>query len=263
MTAMIQIKSLAIFLFLFCTLPLLSSAQYDDIETDRPGRSTGSAITPKKMFQFEVGMRRQYDDQDGEKQQEYLYPTLLAKYGLSKKMELRVVVENRRDYSFVPEKEQTAHGLTPVHVGIKYNLLESKGAIPNSSILLRAALHRLASPDFKGERVAPAFVLLMDSKVSDNVSITYNAGVEWETDDSHAHYLYSITPQVSLTDKIKVFAEVYGLLFRRDAPEHSIDAGLLYFIAPNFQLDLSGGVAVIHSAPNSFVEFGCSFRLPH
>ena len=193
---MLQMKVLQSVLIFFAILPLLATGQNNDIETDRPGRSTGSAVTPKRSFQFETGLHRQYDKVEGTRQQEYLYPTLLAKYGLSKKLEVRVTIENERDYEFTPQKHQTAKGLTPVRLGFKYKLWDDKKGLPATSILARAALPRLASADFKGDHIAPAFVLLMDSKLPANISITYNASVEWEANDSHAHYLYTFTPQM-------------------------------------------------------------------
>ena len=63
----------------------------ENIVTDRPDQTEAPALTPKKWMQFEVGVQSEFDKADGYSSQSSLYPTVLAKYGLSKRFELRLI----------------------------------------------------------------------------------------------------------------------------------------------------------------------------
>jgi hypothetical protein len=254
-----KLKRLLLFV---CLAPLMLQAQDDEIQTDRPSASFSPQVVPKKHFQVEVGLRKEYDKYNGQKHEEYLYPTALIKYGLSKKIELRMLIEDEGDYDYTPDKHETASGLKPLQFGFKYNLFEEKGGLPNTSFIASAALPKLASPDFKGDYVAPAFRLAMQHSISRKVSLNYNLGVEWESNDVHAQYIYTLSPQFELTNKLKGFVEVYGFISGQEGADHRFDAGLLYLIRPNWQVDISGGLGITKSAPNNFIEAGVSFRLP-
>lgn len=255
-------KLYAILLLVFFT-PLLAFAQNEEMESDRPGESFTPQVVVKNRFQLEAGIRKEYDKTNGQNHELYLYPTSLLKYGLSKKFELHVLIEDEGDYDFMPDKQKVANGLKPVKVGFKYNLFEEKGCLPNTSVLARAAMPKLASKDFEGDYVAPAFRLLMENSLSKKWSLTYNIGVEWEPDDVHAQYVYTLSPQFDISEKLKVFAELYGFISNNESADHRCDAGLLYLIKPNFQIDISGGIGITKSSPDSFIEAGLSFRIPH
>src|SRR3954469_9736207 len=134
-----------------CLLPLAVLAQKDNIETDRPSESLTPTTVLKNRFQVETGFRREHNNDEGQRQDEYLYPAALLKYGLTKKLELRVLIENEVDYEYNPGKEKSAGGLEPIKLGVKYNLFDEKGMLPKTSVIARADLPKWASPDFKSD----------------------------------------------------------------------------------------------------------------
>ncbi|MBA2761838.1 MAG: transporter [Segetibacter sp.] len=258
-------KSLYILLLLMTLVPLISQAQeedQDEMETDRPSLSFTPKTVVKNRFQVEAGFQKQYDKTNGQCMEEYLYPTVFLKYGLTKKLELHVLIEDEGDYEYNPNKHKVASGIEPVQVGFKYNLFEEKGALPNTSIIAGAAFPKLASPDFKSDYVAPAFRLAMQNSLSKKIQLQYNAGVEWVPDDVHAKYLLTLCPQLELSNKLQVFAEIYSQFSSEETPDYRSDAGLLYKVTRNLQFDISGGLGITKSAPDSFFEVGVSFRLP-
>ncbi|HKG69083.1 MAG TPA: transporter, partial [Segetibacter sp.] len=202
------------------------------------------------------------DKNDVEHSDEYLFPSAFLKYGLTKKLELRMLIEQETDYSYTPEKHKTAGGLEPVKVGFKYNLFDEKGLIPKTSVIARADIPKLASRDFKTDFVAPFFRLAMENSLSKKLSLIFNIGEEWEEDDVHGEFFYSLSPQLEITDKLKIFAEVLGYVSREQTAKNTFDAGLLYQVLPNLQFDIFGGVAISENAPDNFIELGISFRLP-
>ena len=251
--------------YLFQTLfllPLFAIAQSNEMETDRPSESFTPTIVLKKNLQVEAGFRKEYDNNEGERSNEYLYPTALLKYGVNKKLELRLLIEEEADYGYKPEKQKTASGLKPVKAGFKFNLFDEKGLLPKTSVIARADIPKLASQDFEGDFVAPLFRLAMENSLTKKLSLVYNIGEEWEEDDVHGEFFYSISPQLKITDKFKVFAEVFGNLSKEQGAKNTFDAGLLYQVTPNLQFDVFGGAALSENAPDNFIEAGISFRLP-
>lgn len=244
-------------------LPLAAIAQNDNMETDRPSESFTPAVVLKKHFQIEAGFRKEHDNSEGEKSDEYLYPSASLKYGLTKKMELRMLIEEEADYEYTPDKHKSAGGIEPVKVGFKYNLFDEKGVLPKTSLIATADIPKIASRDFKSDFVAPLFRLTMENSLTKKLSLLYNVGEEWEEDDVRCEFFYSLSPQYEITDKFKVFAEIFGFVSKEQGPKNTFDAGLLYLVTPNLQFDVFGGAAISKNAPDNFIELGISFRLPN
>ena len=127
-------------------LPLAAIAQDDNMEADRPSESFTPTVVLKNHFQVEAGFRKEHDKNEAERSDKYLFPSAFLKYGLTKKLELSMLIEEEADYSYTPDKHKTAGGLEPVKVGFKYNLFDEKRLIPKTSVIARANIPKLASP---------------------------------------------------------------------------------------------------------------------
>ena len=211
-----------------CLLPLAAIAQDDNLETDRPSESFTPTVMLKNHFQVEAGFRKEHDKNEAERSDEYLFPSASLKYGLTKKLEVRMLIEEEADYSYTPEKHKTAGGLEPVKVGFKYNLFDEKGLLPKTSVIARADIPKFASRDFKSDFVAPFFRLAMENSLSKKLSLIFNIGEEWEEDNVHGEFFYSFSPQLEITDKLKIFAEVLENVSGEQTAKNTFDAGLLY-----------------------------------
>ena len=243
-------------------LPVIAFAQSNKMETDRPSESLTPEVVLKNHFQVEAGFRKEHDNNEDEPDDQYLYPTALLKYGLAKKLELRLLIETEADYENTPEKHKTASGVQPIKVGFKYNLFDQKGILPKTSVIARADIPTFASHDYKADFVAPLFRLAMENSLTKKLSLVYNIGEEWEEDDVHGAFFYSFSPQLEITDKLQVFAEIFGYASKDQTAKNTVDAGLLYQVMPNVQFDIFGGKGISKNAPDNFIEFGVSFRLP-
>jgi hypothetical protein len=78
-----------IVLLMAALLPLCCPAQMGRIDTDRPDQTESAFLVPAHWLQFEMGCNQQATV--GKKPDEYLLPTLLSKYGLGKRAELRLI----------------------------------------------------------------------------------------------------------------------------------------------------------------------------
>jgi hypothetical protein len=244
-------------------LPFAAAAQSEKMETDRPSESLSPTTVLQKHFQVEAGFRREHNNQDDQRQDVYLYPSALLKYGLAKKLELRVLLENEVDYDYLPDKQKSAAGFVPIKIGLKYTLFEGKGLVPKTAVIARVDVPKWASTDFKADFVAPLFRLAMESKLTEKCKLVYNVGEEWEEDDVHGSFFYSVSPQLEITERLQVFAETYAHLSKDKTADYVFDAGFLYQFTPNFQFDAFAGVGMSKISPKNFVEAGLSLRLPH
>lgn len=79
-----------ILFLLLCSGVCQFSAAQDLIDTDRPDQTESAYTLPKHWLQFETGFNFQKNATDN---YEFLNPTLLSKYGLTRKIEFRVITK--------------------------------------------------------------------------------------------------------------------------------------------------------------------------
>jgi hypothetical protein len=89
--------------FIFWIISMSARAQeaLEKVETDRPDQTESPSIVPKGWLQFETDLsREQYSDDVL-----YTLPTLLSRYGLLKKLELRLITEYTNAFATVTKYE--------------------------------------------------------------------------------------------------------------------------------------------------------------
>jgi hypothetical protein len=243
-------------LLLLLMLASVHAFAQDPIETDRPSETDATATVPKKHFQMENGFTHEQTADDA---RELTLPQSLFKYGLTDKLELRLITE----VANVKETDTTTSGLKPVTIGFKTNLWAEKGLLPETSIIVQAALPQLASKDFESVHVAPEVRLLFMNTLSDNIDLSYNLASEWVGETGIPTYQYTVSPNFKLTNHINAFIEEYAFFPQHDKPDHWADAGLMFLITNNLQLDISGGYELTgHNHYHGYFEsIGVSFRI--
>lgn len=235
---------------LFCFSCLVSAQQ---IQTDRPNETEGpNAVTPHHL-QVESGFS--FEKKDDEKTFEI--PELVLRYGLFKHAEFRV----ESAFQITQNEEETQRGIAPVILGVKYHLVDHKGAIPDIGLLGRVSIPWLADNAYKEQKYSPEIRLLAQHELSKTSHLGYNLGVQWLPDALQPEYIYSISADHSVTKKIKLIAEAYGFSEPHHHAENSADVAVLYLINNNLQLDIIAGSGIMHSSSEKFVELGLSFKI--
>ncbi len=92
-------------------------AQADKIDTDRPDQTESVVTVPKNWLQIETGLLLQKNSIE---EREYLLPTALTKFGLTKTFELRLISTLKKIR--LPASAYSC--LEPIEIGGKINLLE-------------------------------------------------------------------------------------------------------------------------------------------
>ena len=64
-----------------------------------------------------------------------------------------------------------------------------------------------------------------------------------------------------ITDRLTAFVESYSFFPEETKADHRLDAGFIFKITPVVQWDISAGLGLNDTAPDSFISTGISFRL--
>ncbi|MES1181539.1 MAG: transporter [Flavobacterium sp.] len=238
-------------------------AQISPLEADRPDQTETPALVPKKYFQFETGFIYEKDRIDQVETKNFTYPTILAKYGVNNKFELRLIISN--SYSKIKEqsKQTKLSGISPVEIGFKTRLMEEKGIIPLTSVIMHIVIPKIASKDFKAYHLSTNFRFTMQHTLSEKISLGYNLGAEWDGISPDATGTYTLTTGFKFSEKFGAYIELFGFLPEETEASHSFDGGISFLPKKNLMLDISAGFGVNKTAPDYFVGCGFSLRLPN
>ncbi|MGG9964505.1 transporter [Ferruginibacter sp. SUN106] len=241
------------------------TAQIEKIDTDRPDQTESAFTVPKKWMQFESGFLKEVDKGYYSPFTKWTdirleHPSLLTKYGVGKRFELRLIT-GFATYKLKDDNQlvETQTGIDNVQFGGKLNFFDEKGWRPKISLI--------AHYDFAGLRTINKdttdginFRFTMQHTISEKVSLGYNLGMEWERFGEPAAYTYTFAPGFNLSEKWYAYIEAFGFIWKNEKPENSIDGGIAYYVTDNFKLDASAGFGLNKKAPDYYFAIGTSFR---
>ncbi len=247
-----------IFSSLLTLLYTTGMAQTEKIETDRPDQTECPFTVPRGWVQFETGFNMQRNTASTK---EYLHPALLSKYGISHNLELRIITTVQTGITKIPHGNLAkTKGLLPVEVGGKISLWEEKKLLPKTSLIFHTAFPKMASKNYKANKLAPNFRFTMQNTLSSNAALGYNLGAEWDGFTTTPTWVYTFAPGFNLSNRWYAYIEAFGFINKEDAPQHSLDGGIAYLVTDNCKLDISGGFGISKNAPDSYIAVGASIR---
>lgn len=225
------------------------------IQADRPDQTESAYLVPKGYFQMEHG----FSIEDTDPGFIYSYPSSLWKYGVNDNFEIRLTT----DYITIQhEPDPDLNGFLPLSIGFKSKLSEEHGLLPQMAFIGHMVFPGIVSKELETTYFAPSLQLAFNHNVSDFFSVGYTVGAAWDGETGEPNFLYSLSPSISITDRLGLFVEGYGSTPQRDEDEIElrVDAGLTYLIGNDFLLDVSAGKGITDNAPEQFVSFGFSYR---
>lgn len=229
-------KSLLSFLFILLTLN--SFAQTDaEINSDRPDQSDGTYIITKQKLQIENGITFQ---------KKTLVNNLMLRYGITKSTEARLLVD--------AGKMGVQRGLLPIGFSFKQRIIHEKKFLPAITLVGYYRWGKLATNDFKNSNQEYSLVLAFHHTISNSLSVAYNVSSGNFKSNINTTFLISYAP----IHKLTCFAEYFSRFETHYLPQHNIDAGILYHINNNLQLDLAFGAQLFNNN-NSYATTGFSY----
>lgn len=272
-----EVSLLIVFLFIcFASFAQTDSTKYnfvlpkakiqktkEPLVTDRPDATEASSTVGKGVLQFEIGAFYESFEQNNIKTENYTYNTTLIRYGILDNLELRLGWDFVEGTTKVNgnKLDNITSGFSPLLLGVKIDIAEENGAMPEIALIGHVFPVFSASTDYRPETTGVDFRFSLAHTLSERASLGYNIGGQWGNDSPEAAAIYTIAYGYSITNKFGAFAELYGDLPEDSKANHFWDAGFTYLVSNDFQLDTSFGTSITEGQ-DLFVSLGFSYRLP-
>lgn len=245
-----MIKKIILSLLLCQICTYLKAQEESTIQMDRPDQTETPYTVPLHYLQFESGFTYEKVNSNAIS---FQLPTLLTKYGISKHTELRLITELNYNKSSVEKKIR----FQPITIGFKTALIEEKGIIPKISFIGHLGL--FSRNENLQKRVIPSFKFELENTLSENFTLGYNLGMEWDN-NLKENYVYTFTVARSITSKIDAYLEVYGTISPMFTADNRIDGGIAYLITNDSAVDISAGKGLSKLSTDWYVSLGYSIR---
>jgi len=216
------------------------------INTDRPDQSDGTHTMTKNTFQLESGCIV------GKNIHSYFLQNNMLRYGITASTEIRLLFDYGRVGSEI--------GIIAPGISVKQFLLTQKRWFPEITAVGYIRLPYLATDNFKTDRPAATFLLAFQNTISDRISIGYNLGTTFDGDNAYKTWIITTSIGYSPAKKISFFAEYFSSFENVLRPSHNIDAGVLWLVKNNFQIDMAIGTTLAQNVTNTFLTTGISYR---
>lgn len=236
------------------------------IVTDRPTDSAAPGLVPRRSLQIEMGYKFSRLESDSGRIDTQELPDLLARFGISDRVEARLTATGWTFRNNVAGKED---GFTDVSLGAKIALTDERGRRPQMSLLADLSLP-VGDSEFTNDYVIPKVLFLAASGLTDRLGLTFNLGPSFVTSRrvSGTHTDVDLNYAVALSGAagghVSLFGEFYGAFsFGRDRTDrHTFQTGATVLLTRNLQIDARVGFGMVDSEPDWLAGAGLAFRLP-
>lgn len=236
------------------------SLNAQEMVTDRPDQTESSSVVPLGRLQVETGFVWEQDNMGGQLVNYYHYNSTLLRWGIMENVEIRF----GQEYLDVQKKDAQLRirqvGWSPSQVGMKIALAEEKSWRPEMAMIGQLTLPWWGDDDYRPDYLAPSFVFAFSHSISDIFSLGYNLGAEWDGTEAQTSLIYSLVLGASPGSRVGLFVEMYGDVNEDYLPRHYFDSGITLLLFSDFQLDLSGGVALNKEGTDAFLSSGVTWR---
>ena len=229
---------------------------------DRPGFATSPDVMTSRKFQLEDGL--QYTSIfNGEIHLEnYLFSSLLVRYGMLKFAELRI----QTDFAYNIVKDSagstSVYGFNPVTIGTKIKIIGQHKVIPDISLLFNLTLPFIGKQEFLPKTFTPSLYLLMSNDLTENLNLCYNYGLTWFGGSDALLHFYAVCFAVQLHPKWNVFVEGYGYAALHSYPSFNMDTGVAFLINDHLQADFSVSGAISAIRDMYLLNMGIAWKIP-
>ena len=225
------------------TLLLLISqsifSQYEiQINTDRPDQGDGTAIVDKYSFQIENGINADTFQ---------LYNNTLLRFGIGAGNEIRMVIN--------AGKAGNEHGLFPLGFSMKQCITKQKNLLPSITLSAYYFFGQAAAKQLRNNSNEFLFLLIFQNEINDKWGININLG----TPDFNKTLQYTTSISCEIGERITLYSEIFGKIIHNYRGGLNIDAGILYFIKYNLQIDIAAGIPLIEKQQAPYITTGFSW----
>ncbi|MDD4086009.1 MAG: transporter [Bacteroidales bacterium] len=249
-------KLIGVILFIFCLQTTHLRAQ--SFSSDRPGAGDGVATVEARYFQVETGL--DFSKLNPGEKAEFTVnslPVMLLRYGLSEKVELRIiesfVIHDKPNWS----EFKQGSGFSNLTIGGKFQVCENPEIATQAGVLAEVFVPT-GSAEVTEDALGLSLRFLHSWDFAARWNLGSNFGAYW-FEEQELSLMYSFALGYTITDKLGVFVEPYGNYVQLNDFELSFDGGFSYLIKPNLQVDINAGTGI--TGDHYFIGFGFSWLI--
>ncbi len=260
------------FFLILCFCFKISTAQYaEKIASGRPGQANDPFSVGKGIYQIQSGLdfiNVESDFGNRETELSAWNQNSLIRLGIFERFEVRIgygyQIREQFSTNITTEFPEEQSGFNAFQFGLRHNIIMQKGIIPTIGIQFTTRFGGLNV--YRQNRFSYEGKLLLQHKISEKLVLNTNFSLEYndQVDYTFGRYVFSFA--YSLTDRLSVLAEAYGIVDSNDFYLF-FDGGFGYLLSNNLQLDIFGGygnnkIGGENSKIESyFVSLGFSYRI--
>lgn len=263
LTKLLSKKFLQGFILLITTFSFAQETdKVEPLVTDRPDATEASSTVGKGVLQFETGGLYESFEANNIKSENYTFNTMLIRYGILDNLEFRLGWDFVEGVTTINGNKlnNVMSGLSPLLLGMKIDIAEENGCMPEIALIGHVFPIFSASADYRPEYTGVDFRLSLSHTLSEKSSLGYNIGAQWGDDSPEAAAIYTVAYGYSLSEKFGVYAELYGDLPEDSSANHYWDAGFTYLVNDDLQLDTYFGTSITQGQDLLF-GLGFSYRV--
>lgn len=262
--SMKQFKTYTISAFLLVCFHVAMAQEKTEVEalvTDRPDATEASSTVEKGVLQVETGGLYESFKMNNIKSENYTYNTTLVRYGILDNMELRLGWDFVEGVTKVNgnKLDNVTSGFSPLLLGVKIDIAEENGAMPEIAFIGHIFPLFSASQDYRPETTGVDFRFSLSHTLSEKSSIGYNIGAQWGNDSPEMTGIYTLAYGHSVSEKFGFYLELYGDLPEDSSTNHYWDGGLTYLVSKDLQLDTYVGTSIT-DGQDILLGLGASYR---
>ncbi len=225
------------------------------ISTDRPDQTESATLVGLKSLQLESGILFSSVHEPFGNTVKHFVPSILFRYGMSKKIELRLYQEYETNRFEL--QNQALSGLKNLQIGLKFLLFQKRESTTEIAIISHVIVPT-GSKTIDQNSFGIINKLAISHQIGEQLNIGYNLGYDFHGKNA-SKGTYAFAFGIKISDAFGMYAESYGEWENIDTFSNSFDTGLTYLLGKNMQVDLSYGVGLNHSM--QFVSTGLSWNL--
>ncbi len=214
--------------------------------------------TVKGAAQIEIASSYEWFKEGETKSIGYTVGSLLALYGVSDDVEIRVGMDFQQDGVRVNSERpnNVFSGYTPLQIGLGADLIKEKGFLPKISFIGDLFIPTTGGSDFKQDNLGFGLKAGFFHNIGANQSaqLNYNLGADFGNND--LAYIYAITFLQNIGTIGGAYLELNGNLPDGFSPNHYISAAFYWTPTANIQFD-----TIVGSGINADQDFYITGRL--
>jgi hypothetical protein len=184
----------------------------------------------------------------------------LFRYGVSKHLELRLLVETGSNLQRYVEK--TVQSTYPVAASAKILLVKDHRYLPDMSLVTFLQLPVYNINKNKKAYLSPAFLLAFQNELGRKWKLEYNTGIQQEAFSTQWAWMGNAAIHYKLVDPLELFIEYFAQYQHGESPQHNAGYGVAYQLNNYIEFFIMAGSTVDYDESNHYINGGVAFRMP-